>query len=449
MSEHIHNISAGNLVTQCYAEYGRYVNQHRAIPHIGDGLIPVYRRILLAASKYSDWTLSQSIVADTLRDYHGHGSASVEPVLSTLVRQKLLMGKGNHGLELMTMEKAAAPRYTKARRSDEVNSVLLRLKDYSPGAVNELNHYEPDYLITPIPLALVYGHFGIGIGCNSTIPAFTYDSLVRAHREDDFTKLRPQYSLSLVQPSEVRELWETGYGRLTYKMNVDREWSDSDECYVTVIEGSGVIFQPKIREALEDHIQAGRVWCRDESTTSIRLVIGRYPRVRAISDDEIFEIAEKCATFSKVYDIKVAVKDTVRRVGIKDWMDVTQNLYIESNSKWQDDSIVSLVDKAIRDAALPTMAPELLDGADDDRLLDTLKGIWSGLCSTLNSYGIEVSSDREATMDDITEMLRIPVRRLRKFENSNSLQKYADEIAQIKSYDIKAALEDAAAVLRL
>lgn len=440
-------ISAKDLAYQSYGEYAKYVNLHRAIPSIGDGLIPVYRRVLLAAKNYGDWTLSNSIVADTCRDYHGHGSASVEPVLSKLVRYKLLDGKGNHGVNLMQFMKESAPRYTKTKRNDAVNKVLMRLYKYAPSNINELGCEEPDFLITPIPLVLVYGHFGIGLGAGSTIPAFTYESLVTAYRNQDYRALRPQYGLDMIEPSEVKELWETGYGRITYKMKVTYEWSEEDGCNVTVIEGDGTVFQPNLSE-LNDHIEAGRVWVRDESTKHIRLVIGRYPRVRAVSDDEVYEISERAATFSKVYDCKVAVAGKVKRVSIKDWLDVTHGLYDDAHTKWQNDSTAELRTKLFRTLLIPHLVDIITQDGSDEELIAKGAEVVGQIGQWFQDNGLS-NYPTEVTAEDIDAVLKMPIRRIRTMDLQGTLQKYLDQIEEVMSFSTEHAIDDAAATLKL
>lgn len=445
--EDIKQISARDLAYSSYAEYAKYVNLNRAIPAIGDGLIPVYRRVLLAAAKYSELTLSNSIISDTNRDYHGHGSVSIEPVLSRLVRNKLLNGKGNHGLKLMEEIGHAAPRYTKAGRNDDVNKVLLRLKEYSPSVMNEFGVNEPTHLTTPIPLALVFGHFNIGIGVNSVIPAFTYGSLLRAYRANNYKLLVPQYGYDLGEGSELKELWETGYGRVEYKMQVTHEWSESDGCNVTIIEGSGEVFRPNLKE-LDEHLEQGRIWMRSESTKSIRLVIGRTPRVRAITDDEIYEIVKKGSTYGKVYDLKVQVGSTVRRVGIKDWLDVTHGLYDEAHKKWQVQEDEKFRFKMTQSLLIPILVEAIGNNATDEELLELANQNIGKVRQWFSDVGIPYQPE-SITEEDISEMMSMPIRRLRNHDLNGTLDKLRAQWQEVQDFDTERAVDDAAKVIVL
>lgn len=88
-------VPIGTLVADNYFEYGKYVNWFRAIPAI-DGLKPVYRRILLAANDVASDKLVKTakLSGEVIGNWHPHGSASVEPVISYLVRRGLLIGQG-------------------------------------------------------------------------------------------------------------------------------------------------------------------------------------------------------------------------------------------------------------------------------------------------------------------------------------------------------------------
>lgn len=449
-------ITARDLAYQSYSDYATYVNMHRAIPNIADGLIPVHRRILLAADKYKGLTLSNSIVSDTTRDYHGHGSASVEPVLSTLVRRKLLEGKGNHGLSLMEYVKHAAPRYTKASRSEPVSNVLLRLKDYAPHNINDLGHDEPDFLITPVPLALVYGHFGIGIGCNSRTPAFTYQSLVEAHRHNDYKLLRAQYGYYLGSESELQDLWESGYGAVEYKMSCNYEWSLDDECNVTVIEGRGDLFIPNLSE-LEEHLESGRVFIRDESTTHIRLVVGRSKGVRAITDEQITEICERASSMRQVYDLKVAAGKVVRRVSIKDWMDVCNSLYNDAHANWQKDKSAGILSKIKLSLMLPLVAPYIMENLTDEEILTELSNSRpisrdepiNKLKSQYSDHKIPEYAPESFELEDIKELMKLPIRRLRNTDNVEAVSKLKDELYEIMNYDSVKAIDEAAKVIKV
>ena len=66
---------------QAYLNYSMYVIMDRALPHIGDGLKPVQRRIIYAMSELGLSALSKHkksarTVGDVLGKYHPHGDSA-------------------------------------------------------------------------------------------------------------------------------------------------------------------------------------------------------------------------------------------------------------------------------------------------------------------------------------------------------------------------------------
>ena len=72
---------------QAYLDYSMYVILDRALPHIGDGLKPVQRRIIYAMSELglkstAKYKKSARTVGDVIGKFHPHGdSASYEAMV--------------------------------------------------------------------------------------------------------------------------------------------------------------------------------------------------------------------------------------------------------------------------------------------------------------------------------------------------------------------------------
>ena len=70
--------SLASFTEEAYLNYSMYVIMDRALPHIGDGLKPVQRRIVYAMSELglsasSKHKKSARTVGDVLGKYHPHG----------------------------------------------------------------------------------------------------------------------------------------------------------------------------------------------------------------------------------------------------------------------------------------------------------------------------------------------------------------------------------------
>mgnify|MGYP003646192864 FL=1 len=70
-----------DFTEKAYLDYSMYVILDRALPHVGDGLKPVQRRIIYAMSELglsstSKHKKSARTVGDVLGKYHPHGDSA-------------------------------------------------------------------------------------------------------------------------------------------------------------------------------------------------------------------------------------------------------------------------------------------------------------------------------------------------------------------------------------
>ena len=92
---------------KAYLDYSMYVILDRALPHIGDGLKPVQRRIIYAMSELglsasSKHKKSARTVGDVLGKYHPHGDLACYEAMVLMAqpfsyRYPLVDGQGNWG----------------------------------------------------------------------------------------------------------------------------------------------------------------------------------------------------------------------------------------------------------------------------------------------------------------------------------------------------------------
>ena len=71
----------GRFTEDAYLNYSMYVIMDRALPHVGDGLKPVQRRIIYAMSELglsaqAKYKKSARTVGDVLGKYHPHGDSA-------------------------------------------------------------------------------------------------------------------------------------------------------------------------------------------------------------------------------------------------------------------------------------------------------------------------------------------------------------------------------------
>ena len=105
-SEH-ERIPLREYAEKAYLDYSMYVVLDRALPHIGDGLKPVQRRIIYAMSELglsskSKHKKSARTVGDVLGKFHPHGDSACYEAMVLMAqpfsyRYPLIDGQGNFG----------------------------------------------------------------------------------------------------------------------------------------------------------------------------------------------------------------------------------------------------------------------------------------------------------------------------------------------------------------
>jgi len=164
-----------------YLNYSMYVILDRALPHIGDGLKPVQRRIVYAMSELglkstAKFKKSARTVGDVLGKYHPHGDSACYEAMVLMsqpfsYRYPLVEGQGNWGSP-DDPKSFAAMRYTEARLSAYAQVLLSELGqgtvDWMPNFDGTLE--EPALLPARLPNVLLNGTMGIAVGMATDIP---------------------------------------------------------------------------------------------------------------------------------------------------------------------------------------------------------------------------------------------------------------------------------------
>src|SRR5947209_988152 len=166
---------------KAYLDYSMYVVLDRALPHVGDGLKPVQRRIVYAMSELglsaaAKFKKSARTVGDVLGKFHPHGDAACYEAMVLLAqpfssRYPLVDGQGNWGSQ-DDPKSFAAMRYTEARLTRFAQVLLSELGqgtvDWGPNFDGTLE--EPKLLPARLPHVLLNGASGIAVGMATDIP---------------------------------------------------------------------------------------------------------------------------------------------------------------------------------------------------------------------------------------------------------------------------------------
>ena len=174
-------IALSTFTEQAYLDYSMYVILDRALPHIGDGLKPVQRRIVYSMSELglnatAKFKKSARTVGDVLGKFHPHGDTACYDAMVLMAqpfsyRYPLIDGQGNWG-SIDDPKSFAAMRYTESRLTPYADTLLSELPFET---VNWTLNFdgtleEPVVLPARLPNILLNGTTGIAVGMATDIP---------------------------------------------------------------------------------------------------------------------------------------------------------------------------------------------------------------------------------------------------------------------------------------
>ena len=164
----VHHLSG--MYQNWFLDYASYVILERAVPNIEDGFKPVQRRIMHSMKRMDDGRYNKvaNIVGHTMQ-FHPHGDASIGDALVQLGQKDLLVDtQGNWG-NILTGDRAAAPRYIEARLSKFALDTVFNPKTTEWQLSYDGRNKEPITLPVKYPLLLAQGAEGIAVGLSSKI----------------------------------------------------------------------------------------------------------------------------------------------------------------------------------------------------------------------------------------------------------------------------------------
>ncbi|MCG8564208.1 MAG: DNA topoisomerase IV subunit A, partial [Desulfobacterales bacterium] len=240
-----------DFAEEAYLNYSMYVILDRALPHIGDGLKPVQRRIIysmsqLGLSATAKYKKSARTVGDVLGKFHPHGDTACYEAMVLMaqpfsLRYPLVDGQGNWG-DPNDPKSFAAMRYTESRLSKYADLLLDELGqgtvDWAPNFDGTLE--EPSLLPARLPNLLLNGTTGIAVGMATSILPHNLrevakalillienedaglDDLLKHVKGPDF----PTEAEIITPVDDIREIYRKGRGRI--KMRARYKVEDGD-----------------------------------------------------------------------------------------------------------------------------------------------------------------------------------------------------------------------------
>ena len=333
--------SMAEFAESAYLNYSMYVILDRALPHIGDGLKPVQRRIIYAMSELglkatAKYKKSARTVGDVLGKYHPHGDSACYEAMVLMAqdfsyRYPFVDGQGNWGAQ-DDPKSFAAMRYTEARLSAYAD---LMLSETAQGTVDWVPNFdgtlkEPSLLPARVPNILLNGASGIAVGMATDIPPHNLSELVEAcivlldkpnTELDELMTVIPAPDFptqaNIITPSsDIRKLYETGHGQIRARAQYEKQ--DGDLVITALpyqVSGSKVIEQ--IAQQMRTKKLAWVEDIRDESDheNPTRLVI--VPKSRRVDTERLMSHLFATTDLEKSYRVNMNVIDLSGRPQVK------------------------------------------------------------------------------------------------------------------------------------
>ena len=190
-------IKVTGMYKDWFLDYASYVILERAVPAIEDGFKPVQRRIMHSMKDLDDGRYNKvaNIVGHTMQ-YHPHGDASIGDAMVQIGQKDILIDtQGNWG-NILTGDRAAAPRYIEARLSKFALEVLFSPKLTEWQLSYDGRKKEPVNLPVKFPMLLAQGAEGIAVGLSTRFLPHNFNELIDAsiqHLRGKSFKLFPDF----------------------------------------------------------------------------------------------------------------------------------------------------------------------------------------------------------------------------------------------------------------
>ena len=270
-----------NSVKQTYKDeelYASYTTLHRVLPDYRDGLKPVQRKIMYtlfadekAISKATK-VKSSAVVGTVMKKYHPHGNTGIYGAMKPLanwfeINKPLITPWGNFGN--IDGNPAAAERYTEVYMSkfglDCVISDLQETKnavDWTP--TYDGRDLEPEFLPAAVPILLINGSFGIGVGIKVEIPRHNINEVIDAtinliNNPNAPVVLVPDHCLPCeIIDTNFKEISNKGFG--TYKVRgiIDIDTYQGKPALI-IKSVPDITFLSSITKKIEDMIKSNKI----------------------------------------------------------------------------------------------------------------------------------------------------------------------------------------------
>ena len=428
----VHHLSG--MYQNWFLDYASYVILERAVPNIEDGFKPVQRRIMHSMKRMDDGRYNKvaNIVGHTMQ-FHPHGDASIGDALVQLGQKDLLIDtQGNWG-NILTGDKAAAPRYIEARLSKFALDTVFNPKTTEWQLSYDGRNKEPISLPVKYPLLLAQGAEGIAVGLSSKILPHNFceicDAAISYLHEQEF-HLYPDFQTG---GSIDVSKYNNGQRGGVLKVRAKIEKLDQKTLVIRELPYSKTV--GTLIESITKAIEKGKIKAKrvdDLTSAQVEIQIHLMPGVSsdktldalyAFTDCEI-NISPNCCVIAdrkpQFLTISDVLKHSVERT--KDL--IRQELEIRKNELLEQLHFYSLEKIFIEERIYKDKKFEQAP---------TIDAVCEHIDDRLTPY--YPSLVREVTKDDILKLLEIKMQRILKFNKDKADELMARIKAEIEEID--------------
>jgi len=430
-TSHEHGSLRG-MYSDYFLDYASYVIMERAVPHLGDGLKPVQRRILHSMKELEDGRYNKvaNVVGNTMK-YHPHGDSSIGDAMVQLGQKELLIDtQGNWG-NVLTGDKAAAPRYIEARLTPFALEVAFNPKTTEWTRSYDGRNKEPVTLPLKFPLLLAQGVEGIAVGLACKMLPHNFieliDACISSLRNEDFTLVPDFPTGGIMDASNYNDGLRGGKIRVRARIDIEKKrilrirevpYGVTTGGLMDNIVAANDKNKIKISK-IEDNTAA-------EADILIHLPAGSDPEVArdslfAFTDCEVSISPNGCV----IYDGKprfMGVKDILKHNAqqTKDLLKMELEIRLgELEEKWHFSSLekIFIENRIYRDIEECTTWEAVIEAIDTG--LEPFKKLLK----------------REVTEEDLVRLTEIKIKRISKFDSFKAdeiINKLEEEIGQVE-----------------
>ena len=428
----VHHLSG--MYQNWFLDYASYVILERAVPNIEDGFKPVQRRIMHSMKRMDDGRYNKvaNIVGHTMQ-FHPHGDASIGDALVQLGQKELLIDtQGNWG-NILTGDRAAAPRYIEARLSKFALDTVFNPKTTEWQLSYDGRNKEPITLPVKFPLLIAQGAEGIAVGLSSKILPHNFceicDAAIHYLHNEEF-HLYPDF---LTGGSIDVSKYNDGQRGGVLKVRAKIEKLDQKTLVIRDLPYSKTV--ESLIESIKKAIEKGKIKARrvdDLTSAQVEIQIHLMPGVSsdktldalyAFTDCEI-NISPNCCVISDQKPQFLTISDVLRHNVERTKDLIRQELEIRKGELLEQLHFCSLEKIFIEERIYKDKKFE--EAPNVDRVCEHIDERLTPYYPTLV---------REVTKDDILKLLEIKMQRILKFNKEKADELMARIKAEIDEID--------------